>query len=287
MPRKSKAQRSSLSVNPSLAASKPARRRSEVSPETLAALETGKLATRNLVEWLAMDQLRLFTHLLDDLKLETTPELEQELESLRSVGVMQKSWGLGSLLARFITRHPRHPVILEELTTHPSDAVRIWTMTAIQSPTKLTLSQRLTAIRPFAADEHFGVRECAWMVVRPALVNDLPKSIHRLLPWAKHQDANLRRFAIESIRPCGVWCAHAPVLKAEPELALPILEQLRSDEARYVQLSVANWLNDSSKSQPEFVTSLCHRWLKESPTKETQWITHHAQRTLRKQGVGS
>ncbi len=47
--------------------------------------------------------------------------------------------------------------------------------------------------------------------------------------------------------------------------------------------SVANWLNDASKSQPDWVRDVCARWLRESPAKETAWIANHATRTLRKQ----
>jgi 3-methyladenine DNA glycosylase AlkC len=270
-----------------LPSAKPARRRSEVTPATLAALEAGTLATRNLVEWLALDLHRLFENVLIDLKLDTHDAVIEEAEPLRELGIMQRVTRLGSLLHQHLSDHPELPGIMEKLSRHPSDTVRIWAISLTQGSPRLTLRQRLAAIRPFADDEHFGVRECAWMAVRPALVADMPQAVTRLTPWARDPAANIRRFAIEAIRPCGVWCAHAPILKTTPELALPVLEALRGDKARYVQLSVANWLNDSSKSQPKFVTRLCQRWLKESPTTETKWIAHHALRTMRKREVGS
>jgi 3-methyladenine DNA glycosylase AlkC len=71
------------------------------------------------------------------------------------------------------------------------------------------------------------------------------------------------------------------VLKQQPELGLPILERLRSDKAKYVRDSVGNWLNDVSKTQPDFVTQLCARWERESDTKETKYIIKKAMRTIK------
>ena len=70
--------------------------------------------------------------------------------------------------------------------------------------------------------------------------------------------------------------------KQNPELAISILEPLKSDKAKYVQNSVANWLNDASKTNPEFVIDICKRWKSESNSKETAYIVSRALRTLEK-----
>lgn len=101
-----------------------------------------------------------------------------------------------------------------------------------------------------------------------------------LAQWAESENPNVRRFASEALRPRGVWCSHIEELKEHPEKYLPVLEKLKSDPSKYVQDSVGNWLNDASKSCPDFVTSVCERWSKESVTKETRYIVKRALRTI-------
>ena len=118
------------------------------------------------------------------------------------------------------------------------------------------------------------------MALRPVLDAQLPAAIQLLAQWTSHEDENVRRFTTEATRPRGVWCAHIQALKEQPELALPILEPLKSDAAVYVQNSVGNWLNDASKTRPDFVSALCANWLTSSPTAATKKIVKRARRTL-------
>ena len=73
--------------------------------------------------------------------------------------------------------------------------------------------------------------------------------------------------------------AHAP-LKAQPWRGLPLLEPLRADASRYVQNSVANWLNDAAKTQPAWVREVCERWSRGKAPAATLYIVRRAQRSI-------
>jgi 3-methyladenine DNA glycosylase AlkC len=144
----------------------------------------------------------------------------------------------------------------------------------------LTLPEKLESVRRFAADPHFGVREMAWMAVRDEIAGDVDTAVRLLQAWVAHPDPNIRRFASEATRPRGVWCAQIETLKSEPWRGLPLLEPLHADTSRYVQNSVANWLNDAAKTQPDWVRDVCARWSRASTQAATQYIVRRAQRSI-------
>jgi hypothetical protein len=60
------------------------------------------------------------------------------------------------------------------------------------------------------------------------------------------------------------------------------LEQLKTDPSPYVRNSVANNLNDISKTHPDLVAKLAKDWYGEN--EDTDWIVKHGCRTLLKKG---
>jgi 3-methyladenine DNA glycosylase AlkC len=140
-----------------------------------------------------------------------------------------------------------------------SDTVRGWGAMAIGAAPNIALANRLALVRPFADDEHFAVREWAWLALRPHVTADPLGAIAALSSWAYDPAPNVRRFASEGTRPRGVWSTHIPLLKHEPHWGLPVIEPLFADPARYVQTSVSNWLNDASRTSPEWVRETCAR----------------------------
>ncbi|WP_158960436.1 DNA alkylation repair protein [Myroides fluvii] len=251
-----------------------------IPPEILEQLNQGKIETANLVEWLAIDLVKILTFVLDQCKRPQylAPTLKA-LDAVKKPTITLKNATIGqTLLAEAIKADDRE--LFQFLSQHPADMPRCWATYMVGGNANWSPSEQLNAIQVFAADTHFGVRETAWMAVRPTIIDNLALSLTVLEPWTLHVDANIRRFATESTRPRGVWCAHIEALKATPALALPLLENLRNDPVKYVQDSVGNWLNDASKTQPDFVRNIAATWLEESDTKATAYIVKKALRTL-------
>ncbi len=261
---------------------KGARSTKDIPTEILEQLNSGQIETVNLVEWLAVDQRLLLENLL--IQFDRTNYLKPILANIealkkQTVNTINEAIGIGLFEQ---TAQNNDKEFLEIISHHKADLVRCWATYTIGRNNELSITETLKQIQPFSADKHFGVREISWLAVRPKIAQNLKESIEILSQWTTNDDENIRRFTTESTRPRGVWCEHIEELKQNPEQGLAILEALKSDKKKYVQDSVGNWLNDASKSQPEFVKKLCQRWEKESNTKETKYILNKALRTINK-----
>ena len=253
-----------------------------IPPLVLDALNQGLIETVNLNEFLAIDLSRLTACVAMQIGLEPDDErLGDTLAMLGAFKPMKRHLHVARALYDLTAARSDRDAVAHRLATHASDVARCWAAQWVML-SGLTLPDKLHALRRFAADRHFGVREIAWMAVRDELVEALDAGVLLLQPWVLDPDENIRRFASELTRPRGVWCAQIEALKAQPWRALSLLEPLRADPSRYVQNSVANWLNDASKSQAPWVSQLCQRWLDESNTPATRYIVGRALRTLSK-----
>lgn len=251
-----------------------------IPPSVLDQLNRGEIESANLVEWLAIDgRFLLETVLRQQNKLGYLAPTLAALDAVNKPTITSKNAAIGQSLITQATA-AEDEELFTFLSQHPADMARCWATYMIGLHPTYTPTEQLAAIQPLAADTHFGVRETAWMAVRSTIIANLDLCLELLTPWTLHADENIRRFATESTRPRGVWCAHIERLKTFPELALPLLENLRNDPAKYVQDSVGNWLNDASKTQPEFVQSLCDTWSKTLDTKATKYIVKKALRTV-------
>ena len=248
--------------------------------EVLEALNQGLVPTVNLNEFLALDLPRLARNVAHQIGLDPASErLTDTLDMLAAFKPIKRHEHVARALYDMTEPRDDRDAIAHALAMHPSDVARSWAAQWVMF-SRMPLAPKLSAVRRFAADAHFGVREIAWMAVRADVASAVDETIDLLQPWVHETDANIRRFASELTRPGGVWCAQIEALKAEPWRALPLLEPLKADPSRYVQNSVANWLNDAGKSQPEWVRETCARWTADSHTPATTYIVRRASRSL-------
>ncbi len=257
---------------------KGARSFKDLNPEVIEYLNAGKIQTANLMEWLATDQLILLKNVLAEMnKMDwfeefESPVLMQKKRSANSdVKIIGQTFGILS----------RESVLYEKLRSHTSDVVRSWSCWG-ESLHYDTINSLMTTMRSYAADAHFGVREVVIFASKERMNEDLQTSINILSSWTSSTDENVRRFAAEALRPIGVWVKKIATFQEDPKKGLSLIEPLKSDPSKYVRDSVGNWLNDASKSQPDWVISVCKKWEQESPTKETAYIIKKAMRTINK-----
>ncbi|MCI4136023.1 DNA alkylation repair protein [Bacillus vallismortis] len=130
--------------------------------------------------------------------------------------------------------------------------------------------------------EYFTQYSTSEFAVRPFLLLDQEKMIAQLLKWSEHENEHVRRLASEGSRPRLPWGKTIPALKLDPSPVLPILEKLMQDESLYVRKSVANNLNDISKTHPHLLRKVADQWY--GTHRYADWIIKHAYRTLLKKG---
>lgn len=252
----------------------------DIPPALLYELNQGKVETSTLTEQAAMDFAMLLQSLGDwagnfQALVRGIPDLR-----LNDLGVVARMRAAGLALGEHGGFSSCHA--LGQLMAHPSDTVRGFSCFIVAAHSRWTMEEKFQRIRILAADSHFGVREWAWLAMRPLVAESPLAAVGLLRSWVSEPDANLRRFAVEVTRPRGVWARHIPLFVKEPERGLTLLEPCRCDPGRYVQDSVANWLNDSAKSRPDWVKEICAWWEMECPEdKACRYIVRRALRSIR------
>lgn len=119
--------------------------------------------------------------------------------------------------------------------------------------------------------------------IRPFLDTYPERTLAVLRDWARDDNYHVRRLVSEGTRPLLPW---APRIKLRTADTVPLLDILHADPTRYVTRSVANHLNDISKSEPGLVVDTLRRWRSASlqDERELEWMCRHALRTLIKRG---
>jgi 3-methyladenine DNA glycosylase AlkC len=226
-------------------------------------IDQGTMQTRNLAECLAVDQRALVANIAAQLEPSLAEALHEAAQCSRKLGISKQIATIGLALGQWLegaapaSRDQQQAILFN----HPSDTVRGWATFANAFALRGAPSERaLHSQLRFATDSHFGVREWAWLALRPQLAGDLQNSLALLQRHSNNGDPLIRRFCIEILRPRGVWCEHIARLKSEPEIAEALLIPLLAETDKYPQDSVANWLNDASKTRPDWVSQLFERY---------------------------
>lgn len=120
------------------------------------------------------------------------------------------------------------------------------------------------------------------LAVRSFIINNEERMMEQMNIWSKDEDELVRRLACEGCRPQLPWGQALNSFKKDPTPILPILERLKTDPSVHVRKSVANNLNDISKTHPNLVMKLAKDWY--GKNEHTDWIIKHACRTLLKKG---
>jgi 3-methyladenine DNA glycosylase AlkC len=238
--------------------------------DVLALLERGDLETVNLMEQIAMNMGAHLAHLFPHLAVHEEAIRDPRLVTRMRLGgaVLLSAYGLD---------------VFQEARAWTSDTARGWAAMAAGLVEGLSIVERLDVARPFADDYHFGVREWAWLGVRNHIRDHAEEAIECLKDWARSDSQNLRRFASEATRPIGVWSVHISELKQRPELAETLLELFHPEPSRYVRASLGNWLNDASRTRPDWVMTTCRRWESTYGT-DVKDINRRGTRTIRRRG---
>lgn len=133
-----------------------------------------------------------------------------------------------------------------------------------------------------AALERYTPSSTAEFAVRPFIIKYEERMMAQMAAWAKHDNEHVRRLASEGCRPALPWGQALVSFKKDPSPVLNILVQLKSDPSLYVRKSVANNLNDISKTHPDLISKIARDWY--GKNEHTDWIVKHGCRTLLKKG---
>ena len=126
-------------------------------------------------------------------------------------------------------------------------------------------------------------RFSAEYAIRPFLNQHRERTLATLQKWTCDEHYHVRRLCSEGTRPRLPW---AEAVRLDWLVCKPVLDALAADPTRFVTRSVANHLNDWSKSHPDEVLATLQQWRAESrqAAAELDFMQKHALRSLVKQG---
>lgn len=118
--------------------------------------------------------------------------------------------------------------------------------------------------------------------MRPVIVAHPQRAMELLIAWSKDDNKRVRRLASECIRIRLPWAKKLYVSLEYFDQYYELLTNLKDDQDKTTQKSVANNLNDLYKDDEKKFDFIISSWSKEDITKECAWIIKHASRSKRK-----
>jgi len=152
-----------------------------------------------------------------------------------------------------------------------------WLMPVAKWVEKYGLDDFKTAMK---ANEEVTKRHTSEYSIRPYLEKYTDRTLKMMLKWSKSKNKHVRRLASEGVRPKLPWAKKLQIFVDDPKLILPILENLKDDDSKYVQKSVGNCLNDILKDNFELGFQTLQNWAKNAPSPARKWIIKHALRNF-------
>lgn len=119
--------------------------------------------------------------------------------------------------------------------------------------------------------------------IRAFLNHHQAATLERMQDWITHDHYHVRRLVSEGTRPKLPW---GKAVGLTPDQTLPLLDALHGDGTRFVTRSVANHLNDLTKTGPDQVIARLDEWKDTGAQDEEEllWMRKHALRGLIKSG---
>jgi len=134
--------------------------------------------------------------------------------------------------------------------------------------------------KSMSAIEEITKRNTGEYTIRPFIEKDVEKTIQQMIIWSGNKNKHVRRLSSEGVRPRLPWAKKLEIFIKDPTPIIPILNNLKDDNSKYVQKSVANCLNDIFKDNFETGKQVIEDWNGEKLSNERKWIIRHSLRNL-------
>ena len=133
--------------------------------------------------------------------------------------------------------------------------------------------------RSMQAIEEITKRHTGEYCIRPFIKKYPNETLKIMESWSHDENVHLRRLSSEGLRLRLPWAKKLEQFVENPTPIIEIVDNLKDDNSRFVQKSVANNLNDILKDNYEVGIKTIKKW-SIGATQNRKWIIKHALRYL-------